>query len=86
MFDNAMKRLVIGLIALALIGFGLVNWVVFGDRSSFQTWLSQFQGLPATASDIAVYQQRNISGEFVAYFRIAESNFVAFAAASIPVG
>src|SRR6516225_9355987 len=75
-----MKPFAIGFVAFVFVGLGLLNWLLFGDRSSFHTGLSKLEGLPPADSDITVYQERNITGEFVTDFRIAESNLVVFAA------
>ncbi len=53
---------------------------MFGDHSSFQARLARYEGLPLTASDITVYQNQNISGIFIADFKIPETEFSAFAA------
>ena len=53
---------------------------MFGDRSSFQTGLDRYEGLPHTASDITIYENKNMSGVFIADFKIAERDFVSFAA------
>src|SRR5438045_854967 len=74
-----MKRILIGCLALSVIGFVLVGWITFGDRSSFQLGLAAYEGLPHTASDITIYQEKNISGVYVADFKIAEADFVSFA-------
>lgn len=75
-----MKRALI--IALVLAGMGLLlsGWIMFGDHSSFRTGLSQYEGLPSGASDITVYQNKNLSGIFAAEFKISESDFDTFAA------
>ncbi len=77
-----MKRKAIiffAIVVIILIGFLYLNWTMFGNRSSFQTGLANYQGIPKTASDITIYENRNISGTFLADFKIAESDFVAFA-------
>ena len=70
------------IIVLVLVGLGLLlsGWVMFGDHSSFQTGVSQYEGLPSTASDITVYRNKNISGVFAADFKISEPDFISFAA------
>jgi hypothetical protein len=75
-----MKRVVIGCLGLGLVGILLLGWAVFGDQSSFQTGLSSCQGVPQTASDITLYQNKNMSGVFVADFKISERDFVSYAA------
>ena len=74
-----MKRIVIGCLILLLAGVVVLGWAMFGDQSSFHAGLSSYAGFPPTASDITVYQTRNMSGLFVADFRITEPEFVAFA-------
>ena len=74
-----MKRLVIVILGLAVAAVLLIGWGMFGDHSAFHTGLADYEGLPAAASDITVYRNRNISGLFVADFNISESNFVTFA-------
>jgi hypothetical protein len=75
-----MKRVLITVLVLGVSGFLLLNWLLFGDRSSFQSGLAQYTDLPAAASDITVYQQRNITDQFAADFIITETDFVSFAA------
>jgi hypothetical protein len=74
-----MKRILIIVIALGVTVVVLLGWGMFGDHSSFQTGLVKYEGLPAAASDITVYQNRNISGAYVADFKISEPDFVSFA-------
>ena len=74
-----MKRLIIIVLALSVAAVVLLGWSMFGDRSSFQTGLKQYENLPNTASDITIYQNRNISGTFVADFKIYEPDFILFA-------
>lgn len=74
-----MKHLIIIVLALGIAAGVLLCWSMFGDHASFQRGLRHYEGLPVTASDIAVYENRNISGNFVADFKITESDFVAFA-------
>lgn len=78
-----MKRTIIIVIAVVLaLSVGLLlllNWAMFGDQSSFQKGLAKYEGVPATASDITVYQNKNISGVYVADFKISEADFLAFA-------
>ena len=57
----------------------LLLWSMFGDRSSYQTKLDSYPLLPKTASDITVYENKNISGYFVTDFKIIEREFVLFA-------
>jgi hypothetical protein len=75
-----MKCVLIAGLAVCVLGLLLLGWSMFGDHSSFQTGLSHFEGLPPTASDITVYQNRNLSGVLIADFKIAELEFVSFAA------
>jgi hypothetical protein len=75
-----MKRFLIIVFVLFLLGVLFVGWSLFGDHSTFQAGQDHWEGLPSTATDITVYQNRNISGIFMAEFKIAESNFVSFAA------
>src|SRR6266496_5822342 len=76
-----MKRIIVGCLCLIVLGFLVLGWVMFGDRSSFQTGLDRYKGLPHTASDIIIYENRNMSAVFIADFiRIAEHDFVSFAA------
>ena len=75
-----MKRFVIGCLCLIAVGFLLLGWAMFGDRSSFQTGLDRYEGLPNTASDITIYENKNMSAIFIADFKIAEHDFVSFAA------
>ena len=75
-----MKRFLIVIVALVALACLLLGWSTFGDRSSFRTGLDRHEGVPSTASDIAVYQCKNLNATFVADFRIAERDFVAFAA------
>jgi len=77
-----MKRILIGFLAIALLvllTLSVLFWISFSDRSSYQSGLPNFEGLPQTASDITIYQNKNISGTLVADFKISESNFVSFA-------
>src|SRR6266576_2026410 len=75
-----MKRFVIVCFCLITVGFLALGWVIFGHRSSFQTGLDTYEGLPQTASDITIYENKNMSGIFIADFKIAEHDFVSFAA------
>ena len=75
-----MKRIVVGCFCLMVVGFLVRGWAMFGDRSSFQTGLDRYKGLPPTASDITIYENRNMSGVFIADSKIAEHDFVSFAA------
>jgi hypothetical protein len=52
---------------------------MFGDRSSFESGLGNYEGIPETASDINVFKNDNISGMFLADFEIGEDEFVRFA-------
>lgn len=78
-----MNRIIITVIAVVFalsVGLSLLlNWEMFGDHSSFQKGLAKYEGVPSTASDITVYENKNISGSFVADFKIAEADFLAFA-------
>src|SRR5580765_197108 len=74
-----MKRAIIIILGLAVAAVLVLGWCMFGDHSEFHTGVANYEGLPAAASDITVYQNRNISGAFVMDFRISESNFVTFA-------
>jgi len=78
-FADNMKRVLIIVLALVVAAVVLLGWNMFGDHSSFQTGLTQYEGLPAAASDITVYRNRNISGTVVADFKISEPDFVSFA-------
>src|SRR6266516_1197030 len=75
-----MKRIVVGCFVLIAVGFLVLGWAMFGDRSSFHTGLDRYEGLPHTASDISIYAGKNSSGVFSADFKIAENDFVSFAA------
>ena len=77
-----MKRIAIIVSIFAVAGFFLLNYLLFGNRSSFQTGLVSFEGLPKTASDITVFQNKNISGDFIADFKIAEPDLEAFASSN----
>lgn len=78
-----MKRLLIILSAILVLA-GVVVAVglhaLFGERVSFQTGLASCEGIPVTATDISVFRNENMSGMFVADFRISEADFLAFAA------
>jgi hypothetical protein len=78
MFAGIMKRVFFILFFAGMLGLLLLGWAMFGDHSTFQTGLANYEGLPEKASDITVFRDRNISGQFVADFRIAEPEFVAF--------
>jgi len=75
-----MKRAFIIVFVLGLLGVLFLGWAMFGDHSSFQTGLGRYEGLPPKASDITVYRDQNISGTFVADFKIPEPDFLSFAA------
>jgi len=75
-----MKRIIVGSFCLILVGFLVLSWAMFGDRPSYQTGLARHERLPNTASDITIYQNKNMSGVFIADFNIAEHDFVSFAA------
>jgi len=75
-----MKRIVVVSLCLILVGVLVLGWAMFGDRSSFHTGLDSYEGLPHTASDISIYENNNMSGIFIADFKIAEHDFVSFAA------
>src|SRR4051812_36130966 len=67
-------------IAFSILGvMALLNWVMFGDRSSYQPGLSSYVGLPNQASDINVYKNQNISGLLIVDFSIKERDFIPFA-------
>lgn len=74
-----MKRALIAGFVVVVLAIVLVGWSMFGDHSSFEAGLASYEGLPAGASDIVVYRNRNISGVFLADFKIQEPEFVAFA-------
>ena len=82
--DNKMnKRIAYGCLCpvlVLLLLLGLLFWAMFGDRSSYQTKLNSHPKLPTTASDITIYQNKNITGNFDADFRISEHDFASFAA------
>ena len=77
------KRIAFGclvpILAISLL-IVLLLWAMFGDRSSYQAKLGSHPNLPSTASDITIYQNRNITGQFVTDFKIAEHDFTSFAA------
>jgi len=75
-----MKRVLTIVLMLGLLGVVLLGWSMFGDHSGFQTGLGRYEGLPPTASDITIYQNRNISGIFIADFKLSEPDFLSFAA------
>lgn len=75
-----MKRIISIVFLLGLVGILLLSWAMFGDHSSFQTGLKSYEGIPSTASDITVYRNNNISGVFLADFKMIESDFVSYAA------
>ena len=79
MLAHHMKRLLIIVLAFGIAAVLLLGWSMFGDHASFHKGLRQYEGLPAAASDITVYQDKNISGTFVAHFKISEPDFIAFA-------
>lgn len=56
----------------------MVN-AMFGDHSSFQSGLADYEFAPPEASDINVYRQPNITGTFLCDFSIEEKDFVGFA-------
>jgi hypothetical protein len=74
-----MKRVLLIIFFALILGTLLLGWAMFGDHSTFQTGLATYEGIPQKASDIAVFRDRNISGLFVADFKITEPHFVAFA-------
>jgi hypothetical protein len=76
---RAVIIMVVCVVGLSVVAMFLFNWAMFGDHSEFHTGLAHYEGLPASASDITVYRNRNISGTFVADFKISEPDFVAFA-------
>ena len=75
-----MKRIVVGCVCLIVVCVLVLCWAMFGDRSSFLTGLDSYEGLPYTASDSTIYRNKNMSGVFIADFRISEHDFVSFAA------
>lgn len=52
---------------------------MFGDRTSLEEGLSEYDGIPSSASDINIFKNENLSGMFLADFAISEDNFVSFA-------
>ena len=74
-----MKRIVVVSLCVIVVGVLVLGWAMFGDRASFHTGLDSYEGLPHTASDISIYENKNMSGIF-ADFKIAEHDFVSFAA------
>lgn len=79
-YGISMKRVVIIVFGFGLLGIVLLGRTMFGDHSSFQAGLSSYEGLPSAASDITIYRNNDISGSFVADFKISEPDFVSFAA------
>ena len=74
-----MKRILIAVLAAGVLGILLLGWSMFGDHSSFQTGLDRYEKLPATSSDITIFRNSNITGEFLADFKVSEHDFVLFA-------
>ncbi len=72
------KRLLLILVIGAFFLVGGFGYLMFADRSVFQSGLASYEGLPSSASDISVYRNPNISGYFVADFRIPEADWMAF--------
>lgn len=77
--DRTIITVIAVVLALSVGLMILLNWTMFGDHSSFQKGLAKYEGVPATASDITVYENKNISGVYVADFKISEADFLAFA-------
>ena len=77
-----MKRFIFIVLILGVLGILFLGWCMFGDHSKFLAGLDQYEALPLKASDITVYQNSNITGNFVADFKISEPEFVSFAAES----
>lgn len=79
-----MKRLITFLSLLAAVVFGGAGypmWRMFEDHEVYLTGLAHYEGLPPEASDIRVYRNDNISGNFCADFAIPEEAFRTFASA-----
>ena len=77
-----LSKVVLSIVVLALcllVNCTVVSLVMFGDRSSFEGGLGNYEGIPEAASDINVFKNDNISGMFLADFEIGEDEFVRFA-------
>ncbi len=59
----------------------LALWAMFGRAPYFAAGLASYEGLPPTASDITVFESRDIASIVAVNFRITEADFVAFAEA-----
>lgn len=67
------------IICTAIIFLWFLNWLFFGDQSSYVSGLNKYEGLPVTASNISVYKNTNISGMFIGDFTMNEDDFITFA-------
>ena len=71
----------VGVLLVALIGgFVFLASAMSSDRSEFREHLAAHPTLPAAASDITLYTNRNLTGAFIADFTIPENDFVKWAA------
>ena len=59
----------------------LALWAMFGRAPYFAAGLASYEGLPPTASDIIVFESRDIASIVAVNFKITEADFVAFAEA-----
>ena len=71
----------IGCLSFLVFGFGVfvfLGWLMFGDHSSFETRMAKNEFLPASAHDITVFKNPNMSGIFLCDFSIDEKGFKDF--------
>ncbi len=81
---RAMKRNKITIGCLSVVGvalglFLLLNWLMFGDHSTYKSGLDKYEYLPETASDINVFTNLNLANIFICDFAMKEPEFKVFA-------
>jgi len=72
-------RIVLVILFIAFLGAGYILWTMFSDRSEVVEHVDTVDWLPASASNISYYMNKNITGMLTCEFAIAESDFLDFA-------
>ena len=68
-----------GLALIAVASIILLLWAMFADQSTFSSGLSTYGDLPPTATDIAVYENRDIGGLRLIELKISEEQLRSYA-------
>ncbi len=73
------SRIIIAIIIIAFLGSGYILWAMFAERIEVAENIDRAEWLPASASSILYYVNKNISGVVACEFSISESDFLDFA-------